>query len=113
MISAASRTRLSHAMGRAASVALLALIVPATALAPESGNSGVGFEPWLERFKSKAAAQGISQSASSSALSGVSYDPTVVRLDRGQKSFKLSFEQFYARRVGSSLLKRGQSLMRT
>ena len=33
-------------------------------------------------------------------LDGVSYDPTVVRLDRSQRSFKLSFEEFYARRVG-------------
>ena len=53
------------------------------------------------------------EAAISSALGGVTYDPTVVRLDRSQHSFKLSFEQFYARRVGSALIRRGQALMRT
>jgi len=79
----------------------------------DCGESGAGFEAWLGRFKAKAAAQGISPAVISSALAGVSYDPTVVRLDRSQRSFKLSFEEFYARRVGPGLLRRGQSLMRT
>ncbi|OJU21310.1 MAG: lytic transglycosylase, partial [Alphaproteobacteria bacterium 64-6] len=56
----------------------------------------------------QAARQGISQSAIDRALAGVSYDPTVIRLDRSQRSFKLSFEQFYARRVGSALMRRAQ-----
>ncbi|KAB2847210.1 MAG: lytic murein transglycosylase, partial [Hyphomicrobiaceae bacterium] len=43
----------------------------------------------------------------------VSYDPTVVRLDRSQRSFKLSFEEFYAKRVDNLLIKRGQALMQT
>lgn len=43
-----------------------------------------------------------------SALAGVTYDTTVVRLDRGQKSFKLSFEEFYAKRVSESLIRRGR-----
>ncbi len=113
MISTSSRARLNGTARRGAAVALLAVTLPAAAFAQDCGNSGAGFEAWLERFKGKAAAQGISQGAISSALSGVSYDPTVVRLDRSQKSFKLSFEQFYARRVGPALIRRGQSLMRT
>ena len=96
----------------AAAVVVLAS-VPSAALAQECGNSSAGFDSWLARFKSKAAAQGIASGAISSALDGVSYDPTVVRLDRSQRSFKLSFEEFYARRVGSALIKRGQNLMRT
>ena len=43
----------------------------------------------------------------------MTYDPAIIRLDRGQHSFKLSFEQFYARRVDDGLMRRGQSLMRT
>ena len=100
-------------VGRSVAVALAASVASGSALAQECGNSGAGFDAWLSRFKSTAAAQGISQSAISTALSGVSYDPTVVRLDRSQRSFKLSFEQFYARRVGSALIRRGQTLMRT
>jgi lytic murein transglycosylase len=113
MISNTSSIRLSQKVRRAAAISALFIILPATAIAQDCGNSGAGFDAWLERFRSKAAAQGISQGALSSALSGVSYDPTVVRLDRSQRSFKLSFEQFYARRVGSSLIRRGQGLMRT
>ena len=94
-------------------VVLIASAAPTAALAQECGNSGAGFEAWLSRFRQTAASQGISQGAISSALGGVSYDPTVVRLDRSQRSFKLSFEQFYARRVGTALIRRGQSLMRT
>ena len=37
----------------------------------------------------------------------------MIRLDRSQRSFKLRFEEFYARRVGPALIRRGQSLMRT
>jgi lytic murein transglycosylase len=86
--------------------------LPGAALA-DCGSDGVGFASWLERFKAKAAAAGISRSAIESALADVSYDRTVVRLDRSQRSFKLSFEEFYARRVGGALIRRGQGLMRT
>ncbi len=97
----------------AAALLLLLAPLPSAALAQDCGNNGVGFETWLGRLKAKAAAQGISSAAISSALDGVTYDPTVVRLDRSQRSFKLSFEEFYARRVGSALIRRGQGLMRT
>ena len=70
-------------------------------------------DAWLARFKRTAAAQGISPATIDTTLTGLTYDPTVVRLDRSQRSFKLSFEEFYARRVGSALIKRGQNLMRT
>jgi lytic murein transglycosylase len=86
-------------------------LAPATALA-DCGKDGAGFASWLERFKAKAAAEGISKATLKSALAGVSYDRTVIHYDRNQRSFKLSFEQFYARRVGSGLIRRGQALIR-
>lgn len=85
---------------------------PATAAFADCGNDGSGFANWLKQFKAKAAAEGISQATLASALGGVAYDRTVIHYDRNQKSFKLSFEQFYARRVGSGLIRQGQSLMR-
>ena len=96
-------------------LALLALLAaaPVPAAAAECGHDSDDFEAWLSRFKGKAATQGISTATLSSALAGVSYDPTVIRLDRSQRSFKLSFEEFYARRVGPALMRKGQSLMRT
>lgn len=97
----------------AAALMPLLASLPSAALAQDCGNNGAGFDTWLSRLKAKAAAQGISSAAISSALDGVTYDPTVVRLDRSQRSFKLSFEEFYARRVGPALIRRGQGLMRT
>jgi lytic murein transglycosylase len=103
------------ALKTAARAALMALaaLAPSLASAQECGNDASGFEAWLARFKAKAASQGLSQSAIQRTLEGVAYDPTVVRLDRSQRSFKLSFEQFYAKRVDNLLIKRGQSLMQT
>ncbi len=86
----------------------LLLAAPNTAHAQSSGNGPEGFGRWLEAMKVQAARQGISQSAIERGLVGVSYDPTVIRLDRNQRSFKLSFEQFYARRVGSALMRRAR-----
>jgi lytic murein transglycosylase len=96
----------------AAAAAVLLAALPVSALAQDCGNGGAGFDSWLSRFKAKAAAQGIPSSAISAALDGVTYDPVVIGRDRSQRSFKLSFEEFYARRVGPGLMKRGQSLMR-
>ena len=81
------------------------------AMAQACGNTGGGFDAWLNGFKSRASSQGIPAATTASALAGMSYDQSVINLDRGQRSFKLSFEQFYARRVPSSLISRGQGLM--
>ena len=97
---------------QAVAFALMLVVLPPVAGAAECGHDGNGFDAWLAQFKKRAAAQGISPATISSALAGVSYDATVVRLDRSQKSFRLSFEEFYARRVGSALIRRGQALMR-
>ncbi len=100
---------------RALAVAVVAgvsmVALPATAFAQACGNTGAGFDAWLGAFKGRAAAAGIPAGAIASGLAGVSYDQKVINLDRGQRSFKLSFEQFYARRVSSSLISRGKSLM--
>jgi lytic murein transglycosylase len=77
----------------------------------DCGNDAAGFAGWLERLKAKAAQQGISAATMASALAGVTYDRRVIGLDRSQRSFKLSFEEFYARRVGAALIRRGQALM--
>ena len=87
---------------------MCALLVPGPAYAAACGNGPAGFDAWISAFKPRAKAAGISEKAIASGLAGVSYDANVIRLDRGQKSFKLSFEQFYARRVSSSLISRGK-----
>jgi lytic murein transglycosylase len=94
----------------AVGLVLVAGTAPA-ALAAECGHDAGGFPSWLARFEARAAAQGISQRAIHSALDHAAYDASVIRLDRSQRSFKLSFEQFYARRVSSSLIRNGQQML--
>lgn len=90
-------------------ILLLAIAVPISgSFAASCGNSAAGFDGWLEDFKAQAVASGISRRAVSSALNGISYDRKVVRLDRSQRSFKLSFEKFYARRVSNAMIRKGQ-----
>ncbi|MEW5964784.1 MAG: lytic murein transglycosylase [Pseudomonadota bacterium] len=91
--------------------ALALAILPVRAHALQCGTDGSGFDAWLDGLRAKAAGQGVSAKALGAALADVSYDPNVVRLDRSQKSFKLSFEQFYARRVGPALINKGKRLM--
>jgi len=112
MISHVSGARSSILRLGAVAVALMILILSPVAAAAQCGQDGSGFETWLAQFKQRAASQGITPATISSAMAGITYDPTVVRLDRSQKSFKLSFEEFYARRVGPGLMRRGQALMR-
>ena len=94
--------------------AMLMLLAASTAsIAAQCGGGAGGFDTWLQHFKMRAIAEGIKPGTVSQALSGISYDPVVIRLDHSQHSFKLSFEQFYARRVDVALIGRGRSLMRT
>ena len=92
-------------------LALATGAVPGVALAQACGNTAAGFEPWLAAYRQRVAAQGISQATLTAALAGVAYDQGVINLDRGQKSFKLSFEEFYARRVSNALISRGRALI--
>ncbi len=91
-------------------VALLALTPQA--FAAECGHNASGFGAWLSNFRSYAAAQGVSQSTLNAAFSGLSYDRRTVGLDRGQHSFKLSFKQFYARRVDNAMIAKGRGLIK-
>lgn len=82
------------------------------ARAQSCGNSAGGFSSWLTSFRKVAISKGISPGTVNAALGGVSYYRRAVRLDRSQRSFKLSYRQFYRRRVSGSLLSKGRRLMR-
>jgi lytic murein transglycosylase len=79
----------------------LALLAPATATAAtQACRNPANFERWLHEFKQEAASQGIAPRAVAAALAGVTYDPQVVRRDRGQGVFQQSFLQFAGRMAG-------------
>ncbi len=81
-------------------------------LAATCGNGPAGFPRWLEAFKADAVAAGIRRDVVDGALRGVAYDPKVIRFDRNQRSFTLSFEAFYARRVNQAMIDRGRRFIR-
>jgi lytic murein transglycosylase len=86
---------------------VMALAGPANA--QQCGSTAAAFGPWLEGFKGRARAAGISQAAIDRGLAGVTYSPAVISLDRNQKSFRLSFEDFYRRRVSDAMISKGRS----
>jgi lytic murein transglycosylase len=105
-----------HWIVRLSALAVCAGLSTVSVAAPGCGSSAAGFQTWLESFKREAAARGISQGAITSALSGVTYDPSIISKDRHQGVFRQSFEQFSGRMVpprlgrGAALLKKNAGL---
>ncbi|MEO9529764.1 lytic murein transglycosylase [Roseibium sp.] len=89
------------------------LLAATPAWSASCGNGPAGFEAWKQAFIAGSAQHGLKQRVVQRALKDVRYNPKVVRLDRNQKSFKLSFEQFYAKRVNNAMIRRGQKLGKT
>jgi lytic murein transglycosylase len=100
------------ALRATAALSAFLAVVPAAGAA-QCGNGPGGFNAWLQGYRARAAADGISSGTISSALSEAAYDTKVIGLDRNQHSFKLSFEQFYARRVDGGMINKGRRLMQT
>lgn len=80
--------------------------------AARCGNTSAGFEQWKQEFSREAAANGIG-SRGLSALAGTRYSTATIRADRGQKSFKLSLNQFMAKRGAATITKQGKRLKRS
>lgn len=105
--------RPSAARATSGAIFVAAALLAAPASAAPCGSNGAGFDAWLADYKGRAKSQGISQGTIDRALAGVSYDRAVIGRDRSQKSFKLSFEQFYARRVGGYLIAKARGKLKS
>jgi membrane-bound lytic murein transglycosylase B len=93
-------------------LALLALALPAPALAASCGNTAAGFEAWKREFAGEARAKGVGASGVA-ALMGTSYATATINADRGMKSFKLSLDQFLVKRGAAAIVSRGRALKQT
>jgi lytic murein transglycosylase len=91
---------------RAFLAAVLAAMSTA-ALADASCQQGKSFEAWLEGVRAEALASGISQRATNSVLSVVTFDPAIVKKDRAQGVFTQDFLQFSDRMVAGYRLTNG------
>src|SRR5690606_745323 len=74
---------------------------------PHNCKNTVRFSTWLADFRREAAAEGISQSAISDALGGITFDPRVVSRDRRQSFFSQTFIDFYRKLATQNRLKNG------
>lgn len=80
-----------------------------TANAAQCGNNAAGFEAWKADFRREAAAAGI-KSKALDAFDATKYSTKTINADRNQKSFKLTLDQFMAKRGGKSIASKGKSL---
>ena len=95
-----------HGLRMVAAAALMGLA--GTAQAAQCGNNAAGFEAWKDEFAAEA--KGGASPASLAALANTSYSTATISADRGQKSFKLSLDQFLAKRGGNTIVSRGRAL---
>jgi membrane-bound lytic murein transglycosylase B len=106
-------TRIGQFRAQACAVIVAALVAFASlvgeASAAQCGSTAAGFETWKREFADEARAKGISASTVA-ALMGTTYSTATIAADRGQRSFRLSLDQFLAKRGGSAIAARGRSL---
>jgi membrane-bound lytic murein transglycosylase B len=88
-------------------VALMSMVSEAGAA--QCGNTAAGFEAWKTQFANEARGRGVSASAVA-ALMGTNYSTATIAADRGQRSFRLSLDQFLAKRGGAAIVARGRAL---
>ena len=80
-----------------------------TASAAQRGSTAAGFEAWKRRFADEVRARVASASAVA-ALMNVNYATATIAADLGQKSFRLSLDQFLAKQGGPTIVARGRAL---
>lgn len=79
------------------------------AQAAQCGNTGAGFEAWKQQFAEEARAHGVGP-AGLEALADTHYNGPTIAADRGQHSFKLSLDQFMAKRGANVIISQGRRL---
>jgi lytic murein transglycosylase len=77
------------------------------AAAASCRNTG-SYEHWLETFKKDAVARGISPRVVAEAAPLLTFDPAVIRRDRGQAVFSQTFLQFSDRMTGGGRIPTGR-----
>ena len=94
------------------------LIVVGLSMALACNTNAEEFSTWLDKLKTEAKFQGISQKTIDSALIGIKPIPRVIQLDRKQPEFTLTFAGYLKRvvsdrriRIGKSKLKEHKELL--
>ncbi|MEM7470825.1 MAG: lytic murein transglycosylase [Pseudomonadota bacterium] len=72
-----------------------------------------GWQAWVDAFRPRARANGISQATLATGFQGAGYLPDVVALDRNQSEFKRSFEDYLALVATEERVQRGRAAYAT
>jgi lytic murein transglycosylase len=99
-----------NVMKAAASLVALTLVAGA-AQAATCGNSAKGFQGFIKEFRKEAAAAGVSERGLS-LLDGVEFQPAIIKKDRSQSVFSLSFLKFQDRMVSDYRIKEGRAIIK-
>ncbi|MGO4389493.1 lytic transglycosylase domain-containing protein [Microvirga sp. 2YAF29] len=99
--------RLLNRFAGLASVLLVGMVNPA--IAAQCGSTADGFASWKKQSADEARARGVS-AATVNALMETTYATATIAADRGQKGFRLSLDQFLAKRGGPTIIARGGAL---
>jgi lytic murein transglycosylase len=98
---------LDRHLGCAAVLAAFFGLMGSPAEAAPCGNTSAGFEAWKRAFAGEAQGHGVGPQAIA-ALMATNYSVGTIRADRGQHSFKLSLDQFMAKRGGPAIAAQGK-----
>jgi membrane-bound lytic murein transglycosylase B len=79
------------------------------ALAAQCGNGPGGFEAWKQQFAGEARAKGVGGTGIA-ALQQTTYASATIAADRSLHSFKLSLDQFLAKRGAPAIVARGRAM---
>jgi len=94
-----------------AAIALAAVTLAGAAEAAQCGNNSAGFDAWKQQFSQEA--RGRVGPTAISALMGATYARATIGADRGQHGFKLTLDQFMAKRGGAAIVSRGKALKKS
>jgi lytic murein transglycosylase len=100
-----------HEMIRAAVLFAVLLAAGAPNAAALCRTSGP-FNQWLADLEREAIAQGISQSTIAAAAPYLTYDQRIVNIDRGQRVFSQTFQEFSDRMAAAYRIQHGQALIK-
>jgi len=90
----------------------LLFVALAVASPAHAARCGGDFNTFVRNISAEAAAAGISQDVISTALGGVTQDPTVLAFDRRQRgTFNKTFEQYVSTRVGPGRINAGRAML--
>lgn len=81
--------------------------------AAQSVTERAGFERWVQDFKPRARAQGISERTLSQAFQGVQFDADVIRRDRNQSEFTKTIWQYLDSAASDTRIANGKAALNT